>query len=92
MRVQKAENVNKALEFIRQRGIKLTNIGPEGMAAGEPEIPLIFSFGLRRYHGRKPETHTWNDMDTRTAIYHCRYQVGEFFLLIIICSMDNHHQ
>lgn len=30
MRVQKAENVNKALEFIRQRGIKLTNIGPEG--------------------------------------------------------------
>jgi hypothetical protein len=31
MRVQKAENVNKALEFIRQRGIKLTNIGPEGM-------------------------------------------------------------
>lgn len=32
MRVQKAENVNKALEFIRQRGVKLTNIGPEGMA------------------------------------------------------------
>jgi hypothetical protein len=31
MRVQKAENVNKALEFIRQRGIKLTNIGPEGI-------------------------------------------------------------
>lgn len=30
MRVQKAENVNKALEFIKQRGIKLTNIGPEG--------------------------------------------------------------
>lgn len=30
MRVQKAENVNKALEFITSRGIKLTNIGPEG--------------------------------------------------------------
>ena len=30
MRVQKAENVNKALEFINSRGIKLTNIGPEG--------------------------------------------------------------
>jgi hypothetical protein len=30
MRVQKAENVNKALEFINSRGVKLTNIGPEG--------------------------------------------------------------
>jgi hypothetical protein len=30
MRVQKAENVNKALEFITSRGVKLTNIGPEG--------------------------------------------------------------
>lgn len=31
MRIQKAENVNKALEFINSRGVKLTNIGPEGM-------------------------------------------------------------
>lgn len=30
MRVQKAENVNKALEFITSRGVKLTNIGSEG--------------------------------------------------------------
>src|SRR5882672_10434260 len=30
LRVQKAENVNKALEFINSRGVKLTNIGPEG--------------------------------------------------------------
>jgi hypothetical protein len=30
MRVQKAENVNLALEFINSRGVKLTNIGPEG--------------------------------------------------------------
>lgn len=33
MRVQKAENVNKALEFINSRGVKLTNIGPEGELA-----------------------------------------------------------
>lgn len=33
MRVQKAENVNKALEFITSRGVKLTNIGPEGVLA-----------------------------------------------------------
>jgi hypothetical protein len=31
IRVQKAENVNKALEFINSRGVKLTNIGPEGL-------------------------------------------------------------
>ena len=30
MRVQMAENVNRALEFINSRGVKLTNIGPEG--------------------------------------------------------------
>lgn len=33
MRVQKAENVNKALEFITARGVKLTNIGPEGTSS-----------------------------------------------------------
>ena len=33
MRVQKAENVNKALEFITSRGVKLTNIGPEGRSS-----------------------------------------------------------
>lgn len=30
MRIQKVENVNKCLEFIRQRGVNLTNIGAEG--------------------------------------------------------------
>jgi len=31
LRIQKAENVNKALEYITGRGIKLTNIGSEGV-------------------------------------------------------------
>lgn len=31
--MQKAENVNKALEFISSRGVKLTNIGPEGQGS-----------------------------------------------------------
>lgn len=39
MRVQKAENVNKALEFITSRGVKLTNIGPEGI----PKALLLVS-------------------------------------------------
>ena len=49
MRVQKAENVNKALEFITSRGVKLTNIGPEGSC-----ISLISGFqpysAFHRHH------------------------------------------
>lgn len=30
MRIQFVENVNMALEFIKQRGVALTNIGAEG--------------------------------------------------------------
>ncbi|KIK94047.1 hypothetical protein PAXRUDRAFT_478545 [Paxillus rubicundulus Ve08.2h10] len=49
MRVQKAENVNKALEFIRQRGVKLTNIGPEDIMDGNLKLILgmIWTLVLR---------------------------------------------
>ncbi|KDQ62617.1 hypothetical protein JAAARDRAFT_122659 [Jaapia argillacea MUCL 33604] len=40
MRVQKAENVNKALEFINSRGVKLTNIGPEDIIDGNIKLIL----------------------------------------------------
>ncbi|KAF7795394.1 hypothetical protein EIP86_006552 [Pleurotus ostreatoroseus] len=40
MRVQKAENVNKALEFIHSRGVKLTNIGPEDIIDGNTKLIL----------------------------------------------------
>ena len=33
IRVQKAENVNRALQFIKGSGVVLTNIGPEGRLA-----------------------------------------------------------
>jgi hypothetical protein len=41
MRVQKAENVSKALEFITSRGVKLTNIGPEGVQEMIPPITSL---------------------------------------------------
>ena len=41
MRVQKAENVNKALEFINSRGVKLTNIGSEGQTYHQVPTPQI---------------------------------------------------
>jgi hypothetical protein len=40
MRVQKAENVNMALEFINSRGVKLTNIGPEDIIDGNLKLIL----------------------------------------------------
>ncbi|KAF9517196.1 hypothetical protein BS47DRAFT_1371436 [Hydnum rufescens UP504] len=40
MRVQKAENVTKALEFIASRGVKLTNIGPEDIIDGNLKLIL----------------------------------------------------
>ena len=40
MRVQKAENVNKALEFITSRGVKLTNIGSEGLSSASIDPSL----------------------------------------------------
>ncbi|THH00172.1 hypothetical protein EW026_g2300 [Hermanssonia centrifuga] len=40
IRVQKAENVNKALEFIQSRGVKLTNIGPEDIIDGNLKLIL----------------------------------------------------
>ncbi|KAH8082020.1 actinin-like protein [Cristinia sonorae] len=49
MRVQKAENVNKALEFIQSRGVKLTNIGPEDIIDGNLKLILgmIWTLVLR---------------------------------------------
>lgn len=41
IRVQKAENVNKALEFIRSRGVILTNIGPEDIIDGNLKLILV---------------------------------------------------
>lgn len=41
MRVQKAENVNLALEFITSRGVKLTNIGPEGLVQATRIQPTL---------------------------------------------------
>ncbi|KAI0662162.1 actinin-like protein [Cubamyces menziesii] len=40
MRIQKAENVNRALEFITSRGVKLTNIGPEDIIDGNLKLIL----------------------------------------------------
>ncbi|KAF9779654.1 actinin-like protein [Thelephora terrestris] len=49
MRIQKAENVNRALEFINSRGVKLTNIGPEDIIDGNLKLILgmIWTLVLR---------------------------------------------
>lgn len=40
MRVQKAENVNLALEFIKSRGVVLTNVGAEDIVDGNLKLIL----------------------------------------------------
>lgn len=49
MRVQRFENVNKALDFIKRRGIHLTNIGAEDVVDGNRKIilGLIWTLILR---------------------------------------------
>lgn len=43
MRVQRAENVNKALNFIKSRGVVLTNVGAEGMRQAQSDPWLIIA-------------------------------------------------
>lgn len=74
MRVQKAENVNKALEFITSRGVKLTNIGPEGMLPADPSR-LYFNVYILRYHRRESQADSGNDLDSHSAIYDRGHQV-----------------
>ena len=57
MRVQKAENVNKALEFITSRGVKLTNIGPEGMLVYE-HYNIDITLQLLNLHSQTSSTAT----------------------------------
>ena len=49
LRVQRFENVNKALNFIRSRGIQMTNIGAEDVVDGNRKIilGLIWTLILR---------------------------------------------
>src|SRR5256714_5664003 len=49
LRVQKFENVNKSLEFIKSRGIQMTNIGAEDVVDGNRKIilGLIWTLVLR---------------------------------------------
>lgn len=75
MRVQKAENANKALEFITSRGVKLTNIGPEGTICSLPICSHAHRILALRYHRRKPEAHSWDDMDSDSTIHYSGHQV-----------------
>lgn len=49
MRVQRFENVNKALDFVKARGIQMTNIGAEDVVDGNKKIilGLIWTLILR---------------------------------------------
>ena len=75
MRVQKAENVNLALEFITSRGVKLTNIGPEGVCPCSRQL-VVCSFTECRHHRWQPQAYTRHDLDPDSAVHDCRHQVS----------------
>ena len=86
MRVQKAENVNKALEFITSRGVKLTNIGPEGLARSD-RSNFLLNLLYDRYHRWQSEVDPWYDLDADSPLHNSGYQVCRLSDLVqVICQ------
>lgn len=76
MRVQKAENVNKALEFINSRGVKLTNIGPEGTYYNHViRDTCPYHLLSYRYYRWESKAYSWYDMDSYPAVHYSGHQV-----------------
>ena len=86
LRFHKIANVNKALDFVAGKGVKLVSIGAEG--TGEVTILWVLFhiqsrhglvyIGLIRYsffrnRGWQPQNDTWNDLDDNPAVCNPRY-------------------
>lgn len=88
MRVQKAENVNKALQFIKGSGVVLTNIGPEGEVRPVYEQRLIgaltHGFLFIRYHRWECQIDPGYDLDAHPALHDSRHQVRAELLMTLL--------
>lgn len=81
MRVQKAENVSKALDKIKGMGVHLTNIGPEGaFPLLHVSVILADATTRNRHHGRQPQAHSRDGLAPRPAVPHRQHQVRRFVL------------
>ena len=81
LRFHKIANVNKALDFVAGKGVKLVSIGAEGTGGvnilwvlfhiqnrhGLVYIGLI-RFSFFRNRGWQPQNDTWNDLDDNPAV------------------------
>lgn len=89
MRFHKIANVNKALDYIASKGVKLVSIGAEGKYFCCPCTWLERGIGrifrrkvgqrcwmFRRNRGWQPEDDTGNDLDHNFEIRHSRYLRG----------------
>lgn len=84
LRFHKIANVNKALDFVAGKGVKLVSIGAEGTGGSEYFEGCCFTFkaGTGSYinplfpfrnRGWQPQNDTWNDMDDNPAVCDPRY-------------------
>ena len=86
LRFHKIANVNKALDFVASKGVKLVSIGAEG--TGEVNVLwgvvshskqvqarayLSNPLFLLRNRGWQPQNDSWNDMDDNPAVCDPRY-------------------
>ncbi|VDP94647.1 unnamed protein product [Echinostoma caproni] len=81
MRFHKIANVNKALDFIESKGVKLVSIGAEGMPISCFDSPqkssmAIFKDGLAFcaiIHRNRPELIKYNDLNSQHALHNLNY-------------------
>ncbi|KAJ3024208.1 hypothetical protein HKX48_004481 [Thoreauomyces humboldtii] len=104
LRIQKVENMNKALEFIRQRGVNLTNIGGEDIVDSNVKLilGLIWTIILRfTISGISEEGLSAKEglllwCQRRTAPYAADFHIKEFTFSwqdgLALCGLIHRHR
>ncbi|KAI8914816.1 calponin homology domain-containing protein [Powellomyces hirtus] len=104
LRIQKVENMNKALEFIRRRGVNLTNIGAEDIVDSNSKLVLglIWSLILRfsiseiSEEGLSAKEGLLLWCQRRTTPYSRDFQIKEFTFSwqdgLALCALIHRHR
>ncbi|KAJ3121335.1 hypothetical protein HK098_003775 [Nowakowskiella sp. JEL0407] len=89
LRIQKVENINTALAFIKRRGVNLTNIGAEDIVDSNPKL-ILGEEGLTAKEGLL----LW--CQRRTTPYAADFQIKEFTFSwqsgLALCGLIHRHR